>query len=331
MKRRAPRRVLMLAFPQVQVLDVTGPLEVFGRTTRWLRDHHQPAPGYMLEIIAPQAGPLPTSSGFSLLAERALRDVRGPADTLLVAGGEGVAPLLGNRAVMRFLRTAATRVRRLASVCTGAFLLAEAGLLDGRRATTHWAWCAQLARRHPKVTVDPDPIFVHDRGVYTSAGVTAGMDLALALVEDDHGRQVALEVARQLVMFLRRPGGQSQFSAQLAAQIAEREPLKDLQAWIADHIDQDLSVPSLARRVAMSTRNFARVFAQQVGMPPAQFVEAARVEAARRKLEESGQRVEAVAVSCGFGSAESMRRAFLRTLHVAPRAYRERFNMEAPR
>jgi transcriptional regulator GlxA family with amidase domain len=219
----------------------------------------------------------------------------------------------------------APRVRRLGSVCSGAFLLAEAGLLDGRRATTHWGWCKVLAERHPAVRVDPDPIFVRDGNVYTSAGVTAGMDLALALVEEDHGRALALQVARQLVLFLRRPGGQSQFSAQLAVQSADREPLRDLQAWIAEHPGLDLSVPSLARRVAMSPRNFARVFARELGTTPARFVERVRVEAARRRLEESAHGVDMVAAECGFGTAESMRRAFLRTLHVPPSAYRSRF------
>jgi transcriptional regulator GlxA family with amidase domain len=198
-------------------------------------------------------------------------------------------------------------------------------LLDGRRATTHWEWCATLAKRYPKVAVAADPIFVKDGNVYTSAGVTAGMDLALALVEEDHGRDVALEVARQLVMFLRRPGGQSQFSAQLAVQTADREPLRELQAWITEHPDGDCSVPALARRVAMSPRNFARVFTREVGMTPARFVESVRIEAARRRLEESVHGVESVAASCGFGTAESMRRAFLRTLRVPPAAYRHRF------
>jgi transcriptional regulator GlxA family with amidase domain len=210
-------------------------------------------------------------------------------------------------------------------VCTGAFVLAEAGLLDGRRATTHWEWCDALAARFPRVQVDRDPIFVRDGNVYTSAGVTAGMDLALALVEEDHGRALALEVARQMVLFLRRPGGQSQFSAALAAQSADREPLRDLQAWIAEDPGRDCSVPALARRVAMSPRNFARVFTREVGSTPGQFVERMRVEAARRRLEESADGVDNIASRCGFGTAETMRRAFLRTLRVPPSAYRSRF------
>jgi transcriptional regulator GlxA family with amidase domain len=216
----------------------------------------------------------------------------------------------------------------VASVCSGAFLLAEAGVLAGRRATTHWESCDALARRHPDVEVDPDPIFVRDGNVLTSAGVTAGMDLALALVEDDHGPERALAVARQLVMYVRRPGGQSQFSAALRAQRAERRPLRELQAWVADHLDADLSVEALARRAAMSPRNFARAFAAEAGVTPARYVEEVRVEAARRLLEGTGRPVDGIAAACGFGSAETMRRAFLRTVHVPPSEYRKRFRKE---
>jgi transcriptional regulator GlxA family with amidase domain len=254
-------------------------------------------------------------------------EVSGGIDTLLVAGGIGAPRAAADRALIGWLRRIAPRARRLGSVCTGAFLLAEAGLLDGRRATTHWRFCRQLAERYPRVAVDPDPIFVRDRRVYTSAGVTAGMDLALALVEEDHGREVALGVARQLVMFLKRPGGQSQFSVPLMAQAAERQPLSELLTWIGDHPGADLSVEALARRAAMSPRNFARVFTRHVGMTPARFVERARVEAARRRLEESSVGVEVIATESGFNSAEIMRRAFLRTVRVSPADYRHRFRI----
>jgi transcriptional regulator GlxA family with amidase domain len=322
----ATRSVAMVAFPGVQILDVTGPLEVFATTSRLLTARSGvTTPAYRLEIMASRAGRLRCSSGIGLVAERALRNVRGRIDTLLVAGGEGTAAALRDRELVVWLRQNGPRVRRLGSVCSGSFLLAEAGLLDGRRATTHWQWCATLAKQYPTIVVDPDPIFVRDGNVYTSAGVTAGMDLALALVEEDHGRELALQVARQLVMFLRRPGGQSQFSAQLAVQAADREPLRELQAWITEHPDADLSVPVLAQRVAMSPRNFARVFTREVGITPARFVESVRVEAARRRLEESAHGVDNVAAACGFGTAESMRRAFRRTLRVPPAAYRHRF------
>lgn len=313
-----------MAYPDVQMLDVVGPLEVFACASRFLPPT---ARGYAVEVLAERAGQIRTSSGLTLGAARSWLQVRGGLDTLLVAGGAGTVAAMGNRSLLDWLRRTTPRVRRFGSVCSGTFILAEAGLLDGRRATTHWNNCADLARRYPAIQVEPDPIFVRDGSIYTSAGVTAGMDLALALVEEDHGRDLALQVARQLVLFLRRPGGQSQFSAQLAVQAAEREPLRDLQTWIAEHPDADLSVPALARRVAMSPRNFARVFHREVGMTPARFTERIRVEAARRRLEETSDGVEGVAAGCGFGTAESMRRAFLRTVRVSPTAYRHRFRM----
>ena len=320
------RHIALIAFPDVQILDVTGPLEVFARAARWLRDEgRRPDDAYRIELLAPVAGPIRTSSGMRLVADRTVAQVRGGVDTLLVAGGAGTAAAMRDPRILPALRRLAPRVRRLGSVCTGTFVLAAVGLLDGRRVTTHWRSCARLARMFPALRVDPDPIYVRDGNVYTSAGVTAGMDLALALVEEDEGREVALHVARDMVLFLRRPGGQSQFSAQLATQAADREPLRDLQVWIADHVAADLSVATLASRVAMSPRNFARVFATEVGVTPARFVEKVRVETARRRLEESAYGVERIADQCGFGSAESMRRAFLRTVRVTPSAYRSRF------
>jgi len=311
----------MVVYPDAQILDVTGPLEVFARTARWLTDRRgRREPAYTVELLAARRGPLRSSSGLELVVRHWFMEVRGGIDTLLVAGGIGARRVPSDRALVRWLRRIAPRVRRLASVCTGAFLLAEAGLLDGRRATTHWGACRQLAERYPRVTVDPDPIFVRDGRVYTSAGVTAGMDLALALVEEDHGREVALAVARELVMFLKRPGGQSQFSVPLMAQTTDRQPLRELQAWIGEHPGADLSVAALARRAAMSARNFARVFTREVGMTPARFVERARVEAARRRL-------DVVATESGFSSAEIMRRAFLRTVRVNPAEYRHRFRI----
>ncbi len=318
------RRVVIVAFPDFQLLDVTGPWEVFGRATRWLREQGR-AGGYALELTATRRGSVTSSSGLSLGVPKALARLRGSLDTLVVAGGTGTAHALADRALVDFVKAAAGRARRTASVCTGAFLLAEAGLLDGRRATTHWNACARLAARYPKVRVEPDPIFVRAGRFWTSAGVTAGMDLALALVEEDHGREVALGVARELVLFLKRPGGQAQFSTQLQAQLAERDSLRDLQAWMVDHPGADLSVDALARRVAMSARHFARVFKHETGATPARAALAARVEAARRRLEDGDDGLEGVAAACGFGSAEVMRRAFLRTLRVGPAVYRRRF------
>jgi transcriptional regulator GlxA family with amidase domain len=321
-----PRHVAFVAFPDVEVLDVIGPMEVFSQAAIF-GSTPGGGPAYTVELVARRAGPLMTSCGARLIAERAATDVRSPIDTLVVAGGLGTEAAMQDRLLVAWIRRTARRVRRVASVCSGAFLLAEAGLLEGRRATTHWRACDELALRYPGVRVESDPIFVRDGDVYTSAGVSAGMDLALALVEDDLGREVALEVARNLVLFLKRPGGQSQFSSQLAVQAAEREPLRRLQTWIADHLTEDLSVPALAREVAMSERNFSRLFARETGTTPARFVERARLEAARRRLEESPPHVgvEEIAAQAGFASSEILRRAFLRAFGVAPSAYRTRF------
>lgn len=321
----------MLAYPGVQVLDVMGPLEVFARTARWLRDRGRRADdAYTVEILALRRGPFRASSGLTLHADRGFAEVGRGLDTLLVAGGVGMERLHAHPGIRRWLRRQAGWVRRLGSVCTGAFFLAEAGLLDGHRVTTHWNDCERLARRYPRVRVEPDRIYVREDGLSTSAGVTAGMDLALALVEEDHGRDVALAVARQLVMFLRRPGGQAQFSAQLAVQLAEHEPLRELQAYVLDHPDADLSVPALARRVAMSPRNFARVFAREIGATPARFVASARIETARRLLEETPHGLAAIGARSGLGTPESLRRAFLHALGVTPGQYRERFTRPQP-
>ncbi len=252
----------------------------------------------------------------------------GRIDTLIVPGGSGRTALAGDRELQAWLRGAAGRARRVASVCTGAFLLAESGLLDGRRVTTHWAYAAKLARRHPELEVDADPIFIRDGPVWTSAGVTAGMDLALALVEEDHDRELALRIARQLVMFLRRPGNQSQFSATILAQEPGREPLRELQRQLVEDVAGDHTVEAMAARVHMSPRHFARAFRAETGMTPARYVERLRLEAARRRLEESGEPIAAIAQRCGFGTAETMRRAFLRLLAVGPAEYRRRFQAQ---
>jgi transcriptional regulator GlxA family with amidase domain len=321
----------MLAYPGTQILDVIGPLEVFARTSRWLRDQgRRRDDAYSVEILGLRRGAFRASSGLRLFADRRFNEVGRGIDTLMIAGGVGAERYCAHPPLLRWIRRQAGSVRRVASICTGAFFLAEAGLLKGRRATTHWSSCTQLARRYPDVRVEPDTIFVREGSLYTSAGVTAGMDLALALVEEDHGREVALAVARALVMFLRRPGGQAQFSAQLAVQFAEHQPLSDLQAFILDHPREDLSVDALARRVTMSPRNFARVFTREVGTTPARFVTSVRVETARRLLEESSEDLETVCSRSGLGTTEAMRRAFLRTVGVPPGQYRERFNRREP-
>ncbi|WP_445147690.1 GlxA family transcriptional regulator [Baekduia sp. Peel2402] len=324
-------RVVVLALPKPQSLDIVGPVEVFDAAARIVaarRGGDAPLP-YQVTVVAPGVGAdavVRTSSGLRLLADPL---PRGAVDTIVVAGGEGARRVADDDPAIAWLRRTAPRARRVTSVCTGAFALGRAGLLDGCRVTTHWAWRAALARECPGATVDPeDPIYVRDGAVWTSAGVTAGMDLALALVEEDHGADVALEVARWLVVFLKRPGGQAQFSAGLAAQTAvaatAREPLRALHTWMNDNLGADLSVGALAARACLSERQFARAWRAETGVTPAAFVEALRVERARALLED-GVAVEVVARECGFGSAEVLRRVFHRRLGVAPSAYRERF------
>jgi transcriptional regulator GlxA family with amidase domain len=322
------RKIAIVAFDGAQALDVIGPAEVFSVTTRLLDATRPGATVYRVELVS-TAESITTSSGV-VLGTRLVGQVRGALDTLVVAGGTSVSAAIDDPRLLAFVQRAAGRSRRVTSVCTGAFVLAAAGLLDGRRATTHWASCARLADRHPGVTVEPDAIYVRDGNVWTSAGVTAGMDLALALVKDDHGRDVALEVARWLVLYARRTGGQSQFSAPLAADLAHREPLRDLQAWIAEHPGADLSVGALARRANMSARHFARAFRAETGVTPGDYVERVRVDAARRLLEGTTDTADTVARHCGFGTAETMQRTFRRQLHVTPTAYRRHFAKERP-
>lgn len=320
--------VVMLGYPEAQILDITGPLEVFGRATRWLRDHGlSREAAYRVEIVAPQAGAFATSSGMRLVAERAYRQVRS-ADTLLIAGGVGQAALNEDSALLEWLRAMAPHVARLGSICTGALILARTGLLRGRRATTHWAYLKELQGVLGS-GVCADAIYIRDGRIYTSAGVTAGMDMALAMLEEDWGTPVALAVARELVLFLKRPGGQSQFSDHLAAQFSEDSPLRDLQLWMLEHLPEDLSVTRLAARAAMSPRNLARHFVATTGVSPALYVRQLRINAARRKLEQTPLRVSLIARRCGFGSEESLRRNFVAALGVSPVAYRERFRAAA--
>ena len=312
------RSVMIVVYEGVQSLDVTGPLEVFAGASAAVG---QPD-AYQITTAGLGRRPVRTSSGLRVLPDADLGDV-GPVHTLLVPGGAGT--VAADPAVVSRIGELAAEAERVVSVCTGAFLLAEAGLLSGRRATTHWAYCDALARRFPDTEVDPEPIYVRDGHVATSAGVTAGIDLALALVEEDLGRAVALLVARHLVMFLRRPGGQAQFSTQLAAQLAERRPLREVQQWIAEHPADDLSVDVLARRSAMSPRHFARAFAAEVGVTPGRYVDRTRLETARSRLEDTDDGIEEIARSCGYGTPEAMRRAFVRALAVPPVEYRRRF------
>ncbi|MEU3841193.1 GlxA family transcriptional regulator [Streptomyces sp. NPDC028635] len=312
----AQRTVLFVLFDGVQSLDVTGPLEVFAGA-----GNHTPG-SYRLRTASLGGAPVRTSSGLLLVPDEALEDTPDP-HTLLVPGGQGTRS--PDPHLVDWLRRHGPRARRLVSVCTGAILLARAGLLDGRRATTHWAYCDTLARDHPDVRVDPDPIYVRDGHVSTSAGVTSGIDLALALVEEDLGRGAALTIARHLVVFLRRPGNQAQFSAQLAAQTASREPLREVQQWISEHPDGDLGVEALAARARLSPRHFTRAFQAETGTTPGRYVDRVRLEHARRLLEDTADGVEEVARASGYGTPEAMRRAFVKALGASPAEYRRRF------
>jgi transcriptional regulator GlxA family with amidase domain len=325
--RARTRRVVFVAGPGTEILDLVGPLQVFARAAEmFARKNPGASPIYSVEVVTTSRHTsVVTNCGLRISAHQTFRRVRGEIDTLLVAGGSAIENDEISGDAVQWLRRVAGRVRRIGSVCTGAMLLARAGLLDGRQATTHWNWCALLARKYPRTEIDPNPIFIRDENVYTSAGVTAGMDLALALVEEDHGPELALQVARNLVLYLRRPGGQSQFSAALSLQLTDRKPLRELESWVLDNLNKPLNVAMLAKRVAMSPRNFARVFLKEMKTTPAKFVERLRVETARRRLEESQNSLETIAGECGFGNVNSMRNVFQRTLRTAPGQYRRHF------
>ncbi|HEY2631091.1 MAG TPA: DJ-1/PfpI family protein [Solirubrobacteraceae bacterium] len=332
LRRGGPRKVAIFVYPSVQSLDLTGPLEVFVGAHSLLNTTHDP--GYDVRVLSLDGAPLRCSSGLEIVPDGDISTVPANLDTLIVAGGYGSREASLNAATLDSISAVSKRARRTASVCTGAFLLAAAGLLDGRRATTHWAAASELARLYPSIEVDPEPIFLRDGPIWTSAGVTAGMDLALALVEEDHSRELALTIARHLVLFLRRPGNQSQFSATLSSQEPVCEPLRETRRHILEHIDGDLSVQALATLAHMSPRHFARSFRAEIGVTPARYVESVRVEAARRALEDTSAPVASIACACGFGTPETMRRSFLRALGVAPAEYRRRFHpssaFEAP-
>lgn len=310
--------MLVVLFGDVQSLDVSGPVEVFEGARRACGDPS----AYRIRTVTLDGSPVRTTSGLTLVPDGSLTDAPAP-HTLLVPGGEGTGS--PDPRLIDWLRENGPRAGRLVSVCTGALLLARAGLLDGHRATTHWRACRHLADTYPEVDVEPDPIFVRDGRISTSAGVTAGIDLALALVEEDLGRDVALTVARHLVVFLRRPGNQAQFSAQLAAQTATREPLREVQHWVSRHPEADLSVESLAHRAGLSPRHFARAFQAETGTTPGRYVERVRLEHARRLLEDTADGVTKISRACGYGTSEAMRRAFVKALGVAPAEYRRRF------
>jgi len=315
---------VVVVYDGVDALDVAGPVEVLAVASRLLG-----RPAYSLTVAAARRGRVETFSGLPLEADADLRSVGHRFDTLLVPGGadagaDGLVEPVVPADVVEAVRLLAPRARRVASVCTGAHILAAAGLLDGRRATTHWATASQLQSEHPRVRVDAEPIFVRDGHVWTSAGLSSGVDLALALVADDHGDDVARAVARWLVVYLRRPGGQSQYSVALAREATRPGPVREVQHWLADNLAEDLSVPALARRASMSVRHFSRLFAQETGSTPAEYVAMSRLEAARRLLERDDLTMEAVARTCGYGSVDALQRAF-RAGGTTPSRHRAQF------
>jgi transcriptional regulator GlxA family with amidase domain len=315
-----PRMVAVLIFPGFQLLDAAGPISVFEVAGR-----EASPPAYQLRLVARAAGSATSSSGIRMIAESFAED---PLDTLIVAGGMGAREASACADTLAFVRTAAGRVRRVASVCSGAFILAEAGLLDGRRATTHWARAAEFARAYPRVRVEPDRIFIRNDTVWTSAGISAGIDLALALVADDLGEAAARRVAQQLVVYHRRPGGQSQFSALLETD-RPGSRFSPLLAWARERLDERLPVERLADRAAMSPRHFARAFSAETGMTPAKAIERLRLETARERVESGIEPIEGVAAHTGFGDPERMRRAFIRAFGQPPQALRRTARLNA--
>ncbi|MBL6081936.1 helix-turn-helix domain-containing protein [Belnapia sp. T18] len=332
-----PRRVVILGAAPVQLLDLAGPAEVLAQASRLhATDHRQHGPGLLYDVachVVAGSGLAQTSAGLALSPMASEASLLGleALDTLIVIGGEGARERAGERRLQRLVQYLAPKAERLVGVCTGTFILAAAGLLEGRRVTTHWRYCAELSRRYPGLEVDPEPIFIRDGHLWTSAGVTAGMDLVLALVEEDHGHALALAVARELVLFLRRPGDQKQFSSVLTAQSQGGPRFSALIAWFAENLHHPLSVEAMAGRACLSPRQFARVFREETGLTPARFLERMRVEAARQRLEAGRGTLAAVVESCGFGTEETMRRAFIRQLGTSPGDYRDRFRSNAVR
>lgn len=320
-----PKRVVILATPTAQSLEIAGPFEVLYCAGEKLREAGRTrSTGYTIELVSAISNKMVTGpSGLTFVAQRSYDEIDGAIDTLLVAGGMTLWTGAEHPALLRWLRDQARVVRRLGSICTGAFVLAQAGLLDGRRATTHWYFSQQLQRDFPSVRVDPEPIFIRDGNLYTSAGVATGMDLTLAMVEEDLGSDIALRVARGLVLYLRRSAGQSQFSTALAFQKSSRIPLRELPIWILEHLSDELSVERLADRAAMSVRNFSRAFTGEYGVTPARFVERLRVETAERLMRDSEKSIKEIAAECGFRSLDTLRRALKRSGKAAPSHLRD--------
>ena len=321
------KHVVIVAPPYTSILDVAGPLDVFVKAANYIEESlDRITETYRVHVVSTDDSKLIyTANGLQLVSEGSFKEINYPIDTLLISGLPNSPEKMISKEALNWIKDNWQKIRRVGSICAGAFILAEAGILNGRNATTHWSRCEKLARLYPLIKVDPDPIFVKDGHVYTSAGISAGMDLALAMVEEDFGRDIALHVARTLVLYLKRPGNQSQFSVALLHQKVDYQPIRDLIDWIPEHLNDRLSVEMLAEQVAMSPRNFARVFTRETGVTPAKYLEKLRLETARRRLEESNLTMEEISGECGLGSADSMRRVFLRHFKTTPGDYRRSF------
>lgn len=321
------KHIVIIAPPYTSILDVAGPLEVFAKAADYINMYipHVDA-SYTTHVIATQTSKVVnTSSGLPIVCEGSISSINYHVDTVLVAGIPNAPTNMVDKKILQWLREQSKTIHRIASICAGAFILAEAGILDGRRATTHWRVCEKLAKHYPTIQVESDPIFIKDDNVYTSAGISTGMDLSLAMVEEDFGRDVAVSVARQLVLYLKRPGNQSQFSNILSYQNVDYEPIRKVQDWIIDHLDEPLTVETLAEKASMSPRNFARVFLRETGITPSKYIEKLRLEAARRRLEETKLTLEEISTECGVGNADGLRRLFLRHMKTTPSDYRRNF------
>jgi len=333
----AVRRIGILIYSGADILDIAGPSEVFSFANLMLiLQGITKEPAYIVDVLAEKAGVVTTLMGLQIVATHSYQDAKQDFDTVFIAGGfvpagffpnieVGDSSIFKNPELIDWIRTLSTRVRRMASVCTGAFALAESGILNGLRATTHWDFCQRLMLDYPEVIVEPNQIFIQEGNIFTSGGITSGIDLALAMLEEDWGHDIALAVARYIVVFLKRQGGQSQFSNYLTTEAASRNDLRDLQTWIMAHPTEDCRVETLAARLFMSPRNFARLFLAETGTTPAKYVEMARIDVARNYLENSRLSIEAIAEKSGFYDTERMRRSFIRQLGVNPKNYRDRF------
>ena len=320
------KHIVIIAPPYTSILDIAGPLEVFSKAADYINTYiHKAAQSYTIHVVSTQSSKtVLTSAGLPIITEGNVKTINYEVDTVLVSGIPNAPDNMVDKATLNWIKDH-SNIRRMGSICAGAFILAEAGLLDGKRATTHWRVCEKLAKYYPKVKVESDPIFVKDGNIYTSAGISTGMDLSLAMVEEDYGKDIALSVARQLVLYLKRPGNQSQFSIVLTHQKVDYQPIREMQEWIIDHLDEDITVELLAEKSSMSPRNFARVFLRESGITPAKYIEKLRLETARRRLEETKLTLDEISNECGVGSADALRRLFLRHMKTTPSDYRRSF------